>query len=168
MQHIFCVTSATASYCSVILCTYLLVFLSGETDRVWLTFQKGSQVKLSLPYLKVQRHRCPIRMYCSVADGEPAAADCLACCMMGTARALAYQERWKTSAPCICHAKIAHCSFVLVDMTDYVTMCAFWRRLSKVFLKDIATACLRQYLMLLLYDLSKSPFCSPLVRVEGR
>lgn len=72
------------------------------------------------------------------------------------------------SAPCIFHAKIAHFSFVSVDMTDDVTMCAFWQGLSKVFLKDIAMACLRRYLMILLYELNKSLFCSPLVRVEGR
>lgn len=71
------------------------------------------------------------------------------------------QESWKKSAPCIFYAKIAHFSFVSVDMIDDMTMCTFWQTLSKVLLKDIAMACLRCFLMLLLYELNKSLFCSP-------
>lgn len=148
---------------------HICSFLSGKTDRVWLSFQNGYQVKLKVyriwRWIDIAvQYRCTAGLPVVI----PLQQIAWHAVWWGLQQPWECQESWTNSAPCIFHTKIAHFSFVSVDMTDDVTMCAFWQGLSKVFLKDIAMACLRCYLTILLYELNKSLFCSPLVRVEGR
>lgn len=94
MQKIFCVTSVTSSYFSIIL-LYIFdyLFLSGKTKRMWLNFKKGCQIKLKVCH--IWRLRDIVVQYSCTAGlvtqysyiGDPAAVDCLRYCTTGTAAA---------------------------------------------------------------------------------